>query len=287
MTAHERAPVERRRALVAAPSEHADVTAVVPCFNYGAWVREAVDSLLAQEGGAPRVVVVDDGSTDPATLDVLASLPVPVVRQENGGLSAARNAGYASTGTPLLIALDADDRLPRGALRALKAPLVADAAVGFSYGVTRFFGDWDGEMGLPPLDAYRLLYRHIVGPVGLTRRALWEDVGGYDPAFRTGYEDWDFWLGALERGWHGAKVDAVTFLYRRHGETMVFGARREYRRLFAMLRAKHAALYARHGELARASDAGLAERAIYRYFWGPRPVPPAVEQAVYRLLFRR
>jgi len=68
---------------------------------------------------------------------------------------------------------------------------------------------------------------------------------------------------------------------------MVFGARREYRRLFAALRAKHAALYGRERELARASDAGRLERAIYRYFWGPRPVPPMVEQAVYRLVFRR
>jgi len=268
-------------------SEHADVTAVIPCFNYGRWVGEAVDSLLAQEGGAPQIVVVDDGSTELETLRALERLTVPVVRQRNAGLSAARNAGYASTDTPLLIALDADDRLPPGALRALKAPLRADPSVGFAYGVTRFFGDWNGDMAFPPLDGFRLLYRHIIGPVGLTRRALWEDVGGYDPAFRTGYEDWDFWLGALERGWRGAKVDAVTFLYRRHGETMVFGARREYRRLFAMLRAKHAALYARRGELARASSAGFVERQIYRYFWGPRPVPAWMEQAAYRLFFRR
>lgn len=270
-------------------SVHSDVTAVVPCFNYGAWVREAVDSLLTQDGGAPRVVVVDDGSTDAATVDVLASLPVPVIRQRNAGLSAARNTGYRSTDTPLLIALDADDRLPRGALNALKRPLDADPAVGFSYGITRLFGDWEGELAFPPLDTYRMLYRHVIGPVGLTRRALWEDVGGYDerPDFRAGYEDWDFWLGALERGWRGAKVDEVTFEYRRHGETMVFGARREYRRLHALLRAKHAGLYARRTELARASAAGPLERAVYRYFWGPRPVPARVEQAVYRLAFRR
>jgi glycosyltransferase involved in cell wall biosynthesis len=267
-------------------SEHADITAVVPCFNYGAWIGEAVDSLLAQDGGAPRVVVVDDGSTDPATIDVLAGLTVPVIRQENAGLSAARNTGYRSTDTPLVISLDADDRLPPDALRRLRAPLDRDPSLGFTYGVTRFFGDWDKTMDFPPLDAFRLLYRHIIGPVGLTRRALWEDVGGYDPAFLTGYEDWDFWLGALEHGWRGEKVPDVTFLYRRHGETMVHGARREYRRLYGMLREKHAALFARESELARASDAGPLERAIYRYFWGPRPVPPAVEQALYRIVFR-
>jgi glycosyltransferase involved in cell wall biosynthesis len=232
-----------------------DITAVVPCFDAGAYVAEAVESLLAQEGGPPRIIVVDDGSTDRATLDVLAALP--------------------------------DDILMPGALLALRAPLDADPGLGFTYGIPRFFGDWSGEMVFPPLDAYRLLYRHIIGSVGLTRRALWEDVGGYDPAFRTGYEDWDFWLGAIERGWRGAKIDEVTFLYRRHGDTMVFGARREYRRLYAMLREKHAALYARRGELARSSAAGFLERQIYRYFWGPRPVPAWMEQALYRLFFRR
>jgi glycosyltransferase involved in cell wall biosynthesis len=268
-------------------SEHADVTAVVPCFDYGRWLGEAVQSLLDQEGGPPRVVVVDDGSTDPATLDALERLPagVELVRQANAGLSAARNAGYERADTPLLIALDADDLLPPGALRALKAGLAP--GVGFVYGVTRFFGEWDGDMAFPPLDPYRLLHRHIIGPVGLTRRELWEDVGGYDPAFRTGYEDWDFWLGAIERGWRGVKVPEVTFLYRRHGDTMVFGARREYRRLYGMLRRKHAVLYRRRGELARASAAGPLERAIYRYFWGPRPVPAPIEHAVYRVFFRR
>jgi len=269
-------------------SANQDITAVVPCYDAGAHVAEAVASLLAQEGGPPRVIVVDDGSTDPGTREALAALPdgVEVVRQDNQGLSAARNTGYRLADTPLVIALDADDVMVPGALRALRAPLDADPGLGFTYGIARFFGAWSGELRFPPLDAYRLLYRHIIGAVGLTRRALWEDVGGYDPAFRTGYEDWDFWLGAIERGWRGAKVEEVTFLYRRHGDTMVFGARREYRRLYRRLRAKHAALYARRRELARASEAGLVERAIYRYFWGPRPVPPAVEQAVYRLVFR-
>ncbi|MGH8573339.1 MAG: glycosyltransferase family 2 protein, partial [Gammaproteobacteria bacterium] len=43
---------------------NADVTAVVACFNYGRFVGEAVESLVSQEGGAPHVIVVDDGSTD-------------------------------------------------------------------------------------------------------------------------------------------------------------------------------------------------------------------------------
>ena len=267
-------------------SAHHDVTAIVPCFDYGEFLDDAVGSLLRQTGGAPHVIVVDDGSTDPAPLAALARLTVPVIRQDNAGLSAARNAGIGVAYTPYVICLDADDRLPPSALNTLKAAFAADPGIGFAYGVTEFFGEWTGEMSLPPWDPYRLLWRHTIGPVALTKRQLWTDVGGYDPAFRTGYEDWDFWLGAVERGWRGAKVEEVTFSYRRHGETMVFGSRRDYRALFARLRAKHAPLYARRRELAKASPASWPQRMLYRYFWGPRPVPAPVEHAIYRLLFR-
>lgn len=269
--------------------EHSDVTAVIACFNYGRWVDDAVGSLRAQEGGAPRIVVVDDGSTDPATVRTLDALgdDVRLIRQANVGLPAARNAGMRDAGTPFLIALDADDRLPPRALRALKKPFAADPALGFTYGITRFFGEWDGEMALPGYDPWRLLYRHTIGPVGLTRRELFEDIGGYDEAMRAGYEDWDFWLSAIGAGWRGHKVDEVTFEYRRHGETMVVGSRRAYRSLYRGLRRKHAALFARRRELARASDAGPAERLVYRYFWGPRPVPARVEHALYRVVFGR
>src|SRR5687767_14191340 len=117
-----------------------DVTAVIACFNYGLYLREAVDSALAE--GA-QVVVVDDGSTEP-----LPELPpeVELVRQGNQGVARARNAGIRLAQTPFVLALDADDRLLPGALAVLREPLVADPALGFSYGRMRFFGDWEGEL---------------------------------------------------------------------------------------------------------------------------------------------
>jgi glycosyltransferase involved in cell wall biosynthesis len=269
-----------------AASEHDDITAVVTCFNYGEFLEEAVQSLLDQEGGPPRVVVVDDGSTDPATLAVLDGLPsgVELIRQANQGLSAARNTGMRGAQTPYLIALDADDRLPPGALRALRGPLDADRGLGFTYGTTRFFGDWEGDMPMPPYDPYRLLYRHTIGPTCLTRRELFDDVGGYDPDFR-GYEDWEFWLAALERGWLGRQIPDVTFLYRRHGATMLSGARRQYRHWYRLLRRKHAPLFRQRASFAKESDLGLAGRMVYRFYWGPRPLPARVEHQLYRVLF--
>ena len=264
-----------------------DTTVVITNYNYGVFLVEAVESLLAQEGGPPRIIVVDDGSEDTDTLEILDELPpeVDLVRQANAGLSTARNVGLRRADTPFLIVLDADDRLRPGALRAMKGPLLADPKLGFAYGKTVFFGDWEGELTVPGFDPYRLLYRHTIGSTVLMRREVFEQIGGFDPAFR-GYEDWDFWLSAVERGWRGVRVDEITFEYRRHGPTMLAGARLAYRSWYRRLRHKHAPLYARRHDLARESDLTPAGRAVYRWFWGERPIPARVEYALHAVLFR-
>jgi len=255
---------------------NADVTVVVVCFEYGRWLHEAVGSALGQAGGAPRVLVVDDGSTGEDTRSALDALPpeVEVVRQPNQGVCAARNNGFAKTHTPYVLFLDADDRLADGALEALRSAFGDDppSDLGFSYGHQRFFGGWDGVMRFPPYDPYRLLDRHLIGPTALMRRELLEDVGGYDPAFDQ-FEDWEIWLNALEHGWRGARVDAITHEYRQHGESKQRRDRRRYRVMRRQLKRKHA----RRGELARESELGPAGRLAYRAFWGPRPLPPAIE----------
>lgn len=267
-----------------------DITVVITCFNYGRFLRAAVDSALAQDGGAPRVTVVDDGSTDGETETVLAGLPeqVTVIRQANAGLSAARNAGLRAADTPYLIVLDADDKLLPEALALMRASLDRDPALGFAYGVARFFGAWEGEMRFPAYDPYKLLYRHIIGSTALMRRELFESVGGFDPAF-SAYEDWEFWLHALERGWQGHNVCEPTFLYRRHSATtMNFAARAAYRSWFARLRVKHAALYDRAGRrrAAAASPMSVIGRLVYRWWWGARPLPSRVEALLQSLLWR-
>jgi glycosyltransferase involved in cell wall biosynthesis len=255
----------------------ADITAIVACFNYGRYVGEAVDSALAE--GA-KVIVVDDGSTEP--LPVLPA-EVELVRQENQGVARARNAGIRLATTPFVLALDADDRLLPGALATLREPLVADPALGFTYGRMRFFGDWEGELRFPPYDPYALLYRHTIGLSGLARREVFEDTGGFDPAFEQ-FEDWELWVNALANGWQGRQIDAVTVEYRRHEGSKHSVDRRSYRRAFGQLRKKHARLY---GSRRPPTRLGALERAWYRCFWGFRPIPAAVELAIHRLRWGR
>jgi glycosyltransferase involved in cell wall biosynthesis len=266
-----------------------DVTVVIPCFNHGRFLGEAVSSVLEQAGGAPRVIVVDNGSTDAETPRALEALPgsVEVIRQEeNTGPAAARNAGFELAQTPYVMPLDADDRLPAGVLSDLAAALDRDPDAAFSYGTMRYFGDWSGDVRFPDYDPYRLLYRPIVGWLGLVRRSAWEEMGGFDPALR-GFEDWDFTLSAIEHGWHGRRLERVVLEYRKHGRSGLEADRRRYRELYHALRAKHAALYDRSAELAAQSDLGPAGRFLYRTWWAWRLLPASVERALFGLHFRR
>lgn len=265
-----------------------DVTVVISCFNYGRYVDEAVASALGQEGGPTRVIVVDDGSDDPATLAVLERLPaeVELIHQDNAGPSAARNAGAAAAETPLLMVLDADDRLRPDAVRNLRPPLEQDPELAYTYGFIANVGDWSGVIRFPDYDPFKLLYRPIIGTTWLMRTTAFEEVGGYDPDV-TWSEDWDILLRLLERDRHGRRVPEVVYEYRRHGASKLRSDRGAYRREYRAMRARHAGLYARAEELARRSGVSLPVRLTYRLFWAWRPVPRALENALYGLVFRR
>ena len=265
-----------------------DTTAVVACFNYGAYLGEAVGSLLEQDGGAPHVVVVDDGSTDPATHAALDAMPpdVEVIRQENAGVVAARNAGLARVHTDFVLCLDADDRLPEGALAAMRQGLADHPDASFAYGHHRYFGDWNAVIRFPRYDPLRLLDRHLIGLTTLARKELFDDTGGFDPAFEA-FEDWELWLNALAHGHRGHRVDAVTLDYRRHGQSKIGADRHLYRLTRKRLHEKHVQLYASRAELAQQSSLGAAGRLFYRAYWGARPLPAAVERGLYDLLLGR
>ena len=151
----------------------------------------------------------------------------------------------------------------------------------------RFFGEWEGLLTMPEYDPYGLLFRHTIGTSALMRRKLVDDVGGFDPEL-AGYEDWDFWLGALRHDWRGRTVNEVTLLYRRHGGSRHLGARGHYRAAFAQLRGKYPDLYGREGRrrLAAESKLGPWQRFVYRWWWGWRPLPARVELMLQALRWR-
>jgi glycosyltransferase involved in cell wall biosynthesis len=93
------------------------IAVVIPTYNHAKYLVQALQSVLNQSLAPTEIIVVDDGSTDNTHELVGAFNEVAYLKQENKGLSAARNAGWRHTKSPYVVFLDADDLLLPDALR--------------------------------------------------------------------------------------------------------------------------------------------------------------------------
>jgi len=200
------------------------VSVIIPCFNLGAFVGEAVESVLAQTFRDYDVVLVDDGSTDPDTtarLDALAKTPgVALVRSANGGLSAARNIGIKHSTGRYICALDADDRIRPEWLERSVAILESHPHLAFVSHWVQAFGDRTFEWTPGRADMPALLDHNVFNGAALFRRTIVDTVGGFDEAMRDGCEDWEFWLRVLEQGFEGTIIPDLLYDYRQRGDSM-------------------------------------------------------------------
>jgi glycosyltransferase involved in cell wall biosynthesis len=210
------------------PSAPLLVSIIVPCFDYGRFVNEAVSSALRQTISSLEVIVVDDGSSDPETIRVLDTLKtlsrVRVIRQLNAGLPSARNAGIALARGEYICCLDADDTLEPSYLELCIAALELDRSAGFAYSWAQLFGDETGVWHTREFDIKEALYDNHTAVSAVFRRDDWLAVGGYRPDMRGGYEDWEFWLRVASLGRRGRLIRCPLFNHRRHGRTMTHDA---------------------------------------------------------------
>ena len=111
------------------------VTVIMPTYNYGRYVADAIESIQAQTFGNFEIVVVDDGSTDDTAAVVEAlmrdGVPVRYLRQPNQGAAAARNRGIRAAEGDWIALLDSDDTWLPGKLEAAAALIAADGALDF------------------------------------------------------------------------------------------------------------------------------------------------------------
>jgi len=218
---------------------------VIPCYDMGRYLPETLRSVFAQTRPPDEIVVVDDGSTDPRTRELLATLPprARVVRQTNRGPGEARNAGIRAMSAELVLPLDADDLLAPRALERYESALLADPGASFAYGHVRFFGALRGRLDVPPFNPYLELEHNRLVVTALIRRNVFSELGAWYPPMRV-YEDWSFWLSCAKAELRGTVVEEELFLYRRKTrEGLLFEADRDRESSRAALRTSHADLY--------------------------------------------
>jgi glycosyltransferase involved in cell wall biosynthesis len=111
----------------------ASVSVLVPCFNASRWLIECVDSVRHQSFAALEIIIVDDGSDEIETLQILKTYKemsgIRVLRKTNGGVSSARNAALGAAKGDYVLFLDADDYLEPHALGVMVAAAESSGAV--------------------------------------------------------------------------------------------------------------------------------------------------------------
>lgn len=202
------------------------ISVIIPCYAQAHYLSEAIESVLIQSYQHREIIVVDDGSPDD-TAAVAAKYPdVRYIRQDNRGLSGARNAGFRASRGAYLVFLDADDRLAPDALQLGVNCLRAHPECAFVSGHYRFIdanGEFLAEYPQPPIgdnpyDAMlRMNYIGMHATVMYRREAL-DSVGGFNTTLRS-CEDYDMYL-RITRCQRVYRHPHVVAEYRRHDSNM-------------------------------------------------------------------
>ncbi len=199
------------------------VSVIIPCFNQGRYLAEAVASVIAQTFPDFEIIVVNDGSTELESQHILQSFSAPktrVIHSDNHGLSAARNLGIQSAAGTYILPLDCDDKIAPTYLAKAVALLDSDPRLGIVYCQAEYFGIQVGPWLLPTYRFPESIIHPAIFCAALYRRSDWQDCGGYSLELKEGYEDHDFWLQLIKRGRTVHCINEVLFFYRRTPDSM-------------------------------------------------------------------
>lgn len=223
------------------------VSVVIPCYNYGQFVQETVDSCINSTFQDIEIIVVNNGSTDPYTIDVLNRLSKPKTRvihvKKNIGLPYGRNTGIKAAKGRYILPVDADDKIHPTLIEKAYRVMEAKPKVGFVTVGLEYFGNKQGKWIPPAFNFNKLLVNNIVCVTSLFRKQAWIDAGGYNESMLDGYEDWDFWISLAEKGWQGEAIPEALLYYRRHGRNMSTEAGKKHLDIVKQIRANHPNLY--------------------------------------------
>lgn len=224
------------------------ISVVIPCFNHGEYLEDAITSVLLQTFRNFEIIVINDGSTDIETINVINKLTVKYknvtfINQKNGHLANARNAGISIARGEFILPLDADDKIMPTMLEKCLNEIEKDEKIGFVYTWVRFFGNYNAIWRNQDYNFYDLLNANYIVATSLIRRSVWELVGGYDEKMKNGYEDWEFLIAIGEIGWFGKLIKEPLFCYRRKSESMVVYALKNDKNNISYIKKKHCEIF--------------------------------------------
>lgn len=202
-----------------------DVSIIIPCYNHGIYIEEAINSVEELHiSTSYEIIIIDDGSTDDHTKNVLLALKkagYKVIEQANQGLAAARNNAIHEAKGAYILPLDSDNKVHENYLTKAFAILKKNTEVDVVYGNPFFFGDIEGLHVVGEFDITKMLVVNHIDACALFRKDLWVKLGGFDASMPTmGNEDWEFWINAYFNGAKFFFLNDLCFFYRTSNNSM-------------------------------------------------------------------
>lgn len=198
---------------------------IIPCYSYGHYLVETLDSIFAQTVKPVEIIVVSDGAIDNSVEIAKAyaathkDIPMVIIEKNNGGLASARNAGIKIAKGEYIMSVDSDDILRPQCLEKHLELAESDKVV--TCGLMAFGAE--NYTARPRVATVPILLKtNVIYSNSLFPKKAWEDVGGFDESdtMRLGWEDREFWLRVLGAGYKSIVGEYIGLLWRRHSKTM-------------------------------------------------------------------
>jgi GT2 family glycosyltransferase len=196
-----------------------DVTIIIPCYNYGDHVAEAIQSALKQTVQPKQIIVINDGSTD-TSLDEINKFKgnpiVTIVDKKNEGVIAAKNLGIKMSKTYWTMFLDADDLIDEDTLRTMLKSVDLDGRVDVIYSDMKLFGNVRDYFRARPFQAHTFLAQNYINNTTLINTTSLKRTGGYKQEMAGGLEDWELYVTLFEQGARFRYIPQPLVHYRQH-----------------------------------------------------------------------
>lgn len=203
------------------------VSVIIPCYNMGDYVMEAVNSVLSYPyQDIIEIIIINDGSNDNGytkqILDAIDNDNITIVHQENFGLGKARNNGINLAKGDYVLPLDADNKIRHEYIDNGISILDSNPNIGICYGNLKQFGTSNLDVIVGSFDASKLIVKNYIDACVMLRKEAWRTINGYDENMPVmGYEDWDINLRLFFSGWKFQYINTVLFDYRLREDSML------------------------------------------------------------------
>lgn len=230
------------------------VSVIMPCYNDGKYIKEAIESVKNQTYSDWELIVIDDGSDDEETVKIIESIEddrITVLHTEHLRPAGARNYGIKNAKGKYILPVDSDDKIDPTYMEKAVKIIESDEKLGVVYCEADLFGEKSGKWDLPAYSFEKMVLDNVVFVTALFYREDWEKLGGFNTNMAAGMEDYDFWLGILGLGREIYQIPEILFHYRIKPVSRTTGFQSDctqMQEVYRQMYDNHKEFYAEHSE---------------------------------------